>query len=242
MEARIRIALLEADESAATALALAFEQSGWDCERSATIAAFRAALQAARYDLLVLDWSAPDGTAEDLIPWVREHFGWQLPLLITSVHGDEAQIVRALGLGADDYAVKPLRVAEVKARIQALLRRSRPQPSAVIRCGPYRIDSLQRTLSLHGEPLELTRMELELATHLFQHAGELLSRERLLTEVWGVSGKLSTRTVDAHVSRLRKKLRLHETGGVRIVGLPGYGYRLEREPDDGVLDPRPRAG
>lgn len=223
----IRIGLLEDDAVVAQMLEMAFAGSGWLCDCFETTAAFKQALTALDYDLLVLDWMVSDGTVESLIPWVREHFGWGVPILIESLFGDEPQIVRALGLGANDYVVKPLRLAEVNARIRALLRSRRPAPMPMITCGSYRIDTAQRELTIEGKPIKLTRVELDLAIYFFRHTGELLSRERLLADVWGISATLETRTVDYHVSRLRKKLRMDSTAGVMITCMPGYGYRLE---------------
>lgn len=223
----IRIGLLEDDDIAAEMLELVFGQNGWSADRYRTVAELRRALPGRRYDLLVLDWLVPDGTAEPLVLWVRQRLGWEVPILIASALGDERQIVHALGLGADDYVVKPLRLAEVSARILALLRRAQAEPSQVIACGPYRIDIARRELALDAAPVDLTRVEFDLATYFFLHAGTLLSRERLLADVWGISADLDTRTVDTHVSRLRKKLRMGPQQGVRISSLHGYGYRLE---------------
>lgn len=223
----LNIGLLEDDHVVADVLGGLFEAEQWAYERFETISALRAALPRSDFNLLVLDWSVPDGTAETLIPWVRARFGWDLPILIESVLGDEAQIVRALGLGADDYVVKPLRVLEVKARIESLLRRAHKQGDQELVCGPFRIDLAQRRLTLDGEPVELTRVELDLMAYFLQHPGELLSRQRLLEAVWKISGKPDTRTVDSHVCRLRKKLQLGPQRGVQLLGLHGYGYRLE---------------
>lgn len=227
----LRIGLLEGDAVVAQMLEMAFADSGWSCDRFETIAAIQLVLAAPpHYDLLVLDWMVPDGTLETLIPWVRKHLGWEIPILIESFYGDELRIVHALGLGADDYVVKPLRLAEVKARIQVLLRSRRPAVRPNIICGAYCIDAAQRELKLKEQPIQLTRIEFDLALYFFQHIGELLSRDRLLTAVWGISASLETRTVDHHVSRLRKKLRLDIIDGIRIICMSGYGYRLEVDP------------
>jgi len=223
----VRICLLEDDILIAKLLSATFEQNAWSCDCFETIALLKAALCEAVYDLIVLDWSVPDGTAETLIPWIRERVGWKQPILVESVHGDEAQIVRALMLGADDYVVKPLRLAEVTARIQSLLRRTQWMPTPTLSRGHYRVDAARRELTLNGEPIALTRMELDLAIYLFQHAGELLSRERLLRDVWGIKASLETRTVDTHINRLRKKLKMDAGQAARITTLHGYGYRLE---------------
>ncbi|WPL17305.1 Phosphate regulon transcriptional regulatory protein PhoB [Thiorhodovibrio winogradskyi] len=233
----IRIGLLEDDAVVAQMLEMAFAGSGWLCDSFETLTDIKQALTALSYDLLVLDWMVPDGTVETLIPWVRESLGWEIPILIESLLGDEPRIVRALGLGANDYVVKPLRLAEVNARIRALLRNQRSTHRPIMAHGPYRIDTAQRELTMDGEPVKLTRVELDLVIYFFRHAGELLSRERLLADVWGISAPLETRTVDYHVSRLRKKLRMGTSGVVMITCMPGYGYRLETEAAGGETHP-----
>jgi DNA-binding response OmpR family regulator len=153
----IRIGLLEDDAVVAQMLEMAFAGSGWLCDRFETLTEIKQALAGLSYDLLVLDWMVPDGTVETLIPWVRERLGWEIPILIESLLGDEPRIVRALGLGANDYVVKPLRLAEVNARIQALLRRQQPPTSRILARGPYCIDTAQREVTLDGGPVKLTR-------------------------------------------------------------------------------------
>lgn len=223
----IKIALLEDDAVVAQMLEMAFAGSGWLCDRFETLTGIQSALETLSYDLLVLDWMVPDGTVETLIPWIRRHLGWEVPILIESLLGDEPCVVHALGLGANDYVVKPLRLAEVNARIRALLRSRKSASGAIITCGAYRIDTLRRELTVDYQLIRLTRIEFDLASYFFRHVDEPLSRERLLADVWGVSAPLETRTVDYHVSRLRKKLRMESAGRVRITCVSGYGYRLE---------------
>jgi len=228
----VHIGLLEDDAVVGEMLRMAFAEAGWRCHRFATVAAMVEALSGTSFDVLVLDWLLPDGTAETVIRLVRARPGEVVPILVESLKDDEAQVVHALELGADDYVVKPLRLAEVKARIQVLLRRHQGDFVDCPAHGPFRIDLKRGVLLRDGQPQDLTRTEFALARHLFQHAGELLTRERLLRQVWGTDPDLDTRTVDAYVSRLRKKLGLGAGREIEIVTVHGCGYRLESHPAD----------
>lgn len=221
------IALLEDDPLIAEVLAIAFFQAGWENRLFTTVGDISRALRESRFDLLMLDWSLPDGEADSVIRLARQQLGLTTPIVIESVNGDEEQVVRALELGADDYVVKPLRIAEVKARVLALLRRHKDSPKQAQALGHYQLDETLCDVKLAGEPLGLTAMEFELAKYFFAHPDELLSRDQLLAHVWGVGADLDTRTVDVHVSRLRRKLRLEQETGVQISTLRGYGYRLQ---------------
>lgn len=211
----------------ADVLALAFDEMGWHYRHFERVAEISSALDAQTFDLLVLDWSLPDGNADSVIRLARERFGWDLPILVESVSDDEEQIVAALRTGADDYVVKPLRIAEVQARINALLRRRRADSASSLAIGRCRIDLARNTAFLDDAPLELGAIEYRLLCYFVQHAGELLSRERLLIDVWQRSANVDTRTVDAHVGRLRRKLQSDSKNGLEIVTLRGFGYRLE---------------
>lgn len=232
---RARIALLEDDPIIADLLLVTLERGGWQYRHFTTIAAISAALRQERFDLLILDWTLPDGEADSVIRLVNEQPGPRVPILIESGSDDEALIVDALRLGADDYVVKPLRMPEVQARVAALLRRvSRDAApavpaaaSGVLSVGPFQVDDAQDALLLNGEPLKLTVKELELARYFLAHQNELLTRDTLLAEVWQRSPEVDTRTVDAHVSRLRRKLDLGPRTGYQIASLRGYGYRME---------------
>ncbi len=208
-------------------LALTLEQAGWGCQSHGTLASISAAIRTRRFDLLILDWSLPDGEADRVIRLARGLYGWDLPILIESVNGGEQAIIGALELGADDYVVKPLRMSEVAARVKALLRRTRRDYPDNLEVGPFRIDAANQRILLSGEPLSLTAIEYRLACHFLAHLNGLLSRERLLTEVWNRNPVIDTRTVDTHVGRLRRQLRLGAETGWQISTLRGYGYRFE---------------
>jgi DNA-binding response OmpR family regulator len=224
---RLWIALLEDDLLTAHVIEQALTGKGWSCRQFQTVEAISIALRTQSFDLLILDWCLPDGEADSVISLARNELAMTTPILIESVNDDEQRIVGALALGADDYVVKPLRISELQARVAALLRRSRQLDLGALEFGLYRFDMPNRKLFLDGEDLLLSAIEFELSRYFFVHIGELLSRERLLSKVWNRNADVDTRTVDAHVSRLRRKLRLNEDAGFAISTLRGYGYRLE---------------
>jgi DNA-binding response OmpR family regulator len=193
-----------------------------------TAASYIQALKSERFDLLLIDWMLPDGTGADLIQWARDNLGWELPVIVVTARDDEETVVNALQAGADDYVVKPPKQAELLARIAALGRRVRSGGIPVLRLGAFEIDIQRQRLQLDGDAMVLTQKEFDLAAYLFQSPGKLLSRDHLLNKIWGISADVDTRTVDTHVSRLRKKLGLDGSRGWKLVPVYGVGYRFER--------------
>ena len=151
-----------------------------------------------------------------------------IPILMLTARGDEEDRVRGLELGADDYVTKPFSPKELAARVAALLRRvTRAEPGAVLRYGPLTIDADRHVVEFDGQPARLTAKEFLLLQYLVQRPGRVLSRDRLLTDVWGYQYTGGTRTVDVHVRRLREKLPYL---GQAIVTIPQFGYKLSDVP------------
>lgn len=226
---RTVIGLLEDDPLIAEVIEGTLEGAGWDYHLFTSVAEISTALRTQSFDLLLLDWTLPDGEADSVIRLVRQQLRLATPILIESASGDENQIVEALALGADDYVVKPLRLSEVQARIAALLRRVRHDAPGPLQLGPYRVDATNKLVYRLDQPVDLTLMEYDLARFFLEHPDELLSRERILSEVWNCNPEIDTRTVDMHVSRLRRKLQFGAGSGLQISTLRGYGYRLEAD-------------
>lgn len=219
--------MLEDDELAVEVIEMALSQINCHCQHFATLADICAALREQCFDLLLLDWSLPDGEADQVIRLVRRELNLRTPVLIVSVNDDEQQVVNALLQGADDYVTKPLRLSELQARVTVLLRNAQAEPANGTELSGYRFDTGKRVLYLDNEPLGLTILEYDLAYYFFSHLNELLSREHLLTAVWGQHPSLDTRTVDVFISRLRKKIKLETGSALQIRTLRGFGYRLE---------------
>jgi DNA-binding response OmpR family regulator len=185
------------------------------------------------FDLFVLDWQVPDVSGADVLMWLRTNVSKTVPVLFVTVRDSEQDIVFALENGADDYMVKPARRQELLARVHALLRRAYPrEEEKKLSFPPFEIDVGRSEVRRNGEKIELTPKEFELTVVLFRNLGRLMSRGHLQESVWGRSGDLVTRTVDTHVSQVRKKLDLRAETGYRVVPIYNYGYRLEKTAED----------
>ena len=170
---------------------------------------------------------------------LRDELADATPVIVATVKDQERNVVRALEAGADDYLVKPIRRNELVARVNALLRRvggAKPNMQ-VFDAAPYEMNVVERAASLRGEPIALTNREFALALFLFRNAGKMLSRGHILEEIWGIDNEeVSTRTVDTHVSRLRKKLALNEQNGWKLSAVYQHGYRIEKVGADHLAD------
>lgn len=224
----MHIALLEDDPLQLGLYKIFLESGGHTCDGFETSKAFSEALKRSRYDLLMIDWLLPDGRGDMVIQMVRKDMAWDVPIIVLSSNDDEGNVVLALRGGADDHIVKPPRPMAMLARVEALLRRTRANSPATVHLGIYDIDPQSRTFSLHGQVVELTQKEFDLAVHLFHNTGKLLSRVKLLEQVWGIHAEMDTRTVDTHVSRIRRKLHIEPDNGFKLTPIYGFGYRLER--------------
>jgi DNA-binding response OmpR family regulator len=224
----MHIGIAEDDPDQVALIALWLEGAGHTTEAFASVAGTLHALGRQRFELLVFDWMLPDGTGAELLAWTRQNLGWEIPVLVLTSRDDEATVVAALQAGADDYVVKPAKPLELMARVAALARRVRSAALPVLRLGAFEIDIQRQRLALDGEPVTLTQKEFDLAAYLFQSPGKLLSRDHLLNKIWGINAEVDTRTVDTHVSRLRKKLGLDGSKGWKLVPVYGVGYRFER--------------
>jgi two-component system alkaline phosphatase synthesis response regulator PhoP len=150
-----------------------------------------------------------------------------VPVIMLTARGEEADRVRGLELGADDYVTKPFSVRELLARVRAVLRRPGPRRKfETFGFGDARIDPHARRVFKAGREVRLTRKEFDLLVYLVEHRGDIVTRERLLDEVWGYERFPTTRTVDTHVLRLRKKLEHDPDRPVWIETVHGQGYRF----------------
>lgn len=227
----MRIDLLEDDPEQGEMLRLWLEQDGHEVRWFRSGSELTRALHRDVPDALLLDWLLPESSGLDVLTWVRQSFLGQVPVIFITAKEGEEHVVQALQAGADDYVVKPPRRLELLARIRALGRRAGlvGQTQALANTEPFSFDLSGRDVRILGKRVELTGKEFDLAVHLFSNAGRLVTRSSLLERVWGRSVQsVSTRTVDAHISRVRKKLELDERHGWRLISIYQHGYRLER--------------
>ena len=185
------------------------------------------------FDLFVLDWEVPDVSGIEVLGWIRANLSKSVPILFVTVRDTEEDIVFALNKGADDYMIKPARQSELLARVGALLRRAYPQKDETqLLFPPYEFDTQSGIARLNGAVVDLTPKEFELAVLLFRNPERLMSRGHLQEAIWGHSGDLATRSVDTHVSQVRRKLGLRGEFGIRVAAIYNYGYRLKRIPEN----------
>ena len=178
------------------------------------------------FDLVLLDVMLPGRSGFDLCRDLRRE-GVATPILMLTARGEVLDRVLGLKLGADDYLVKPFETAELLARIEALLRRAQPDTEAgTFAFGDVRVDFRRVEVTRGGEPVELSALEFRLLRYFVEHRGEVLSRDRLLDEVWGYSAEVYSRTVDQHVATLRRKIESDPRRPRHVVTVHGLGYRF----------------
>ena len=179
-------------------------------------------------DIVLLDLGLPDMDGRDVCRTLRTTSS--VPIIMLTARGLEVDRVVGLELGADDYVVKPFSVAELAARMRAVLRRAAPADAANkatgITIGPVHLDERTWTVTLDGEPVTLARREFELLRLLMQNAGTVLTRERLMEEVWDTNWFGPTKTLDVHVSALRRKIADDPQHPRYIHTVRGVGFRF----------------
>ncbi len=225
----MRIAIVEDDLDQASLLELWLKDACYECYHFRSGAEAIKGLQKETFDLVLLDWLLPDLNGDEVLAWIREHLDWRIPIIFVTQRDSEEDIAYALEQGADDYIVKPIKPLELKARITALTRRvaGNERESKSLDFGVYQFDMDHHQAFVSGEEVALTQKEFELAVFFFRNLGRLLSRSHLLESVWGHSAELNTRTLDTHISRLRKKLNFGDETGYLLRSIYHHGYRLE---------------
>jgi len=224
----LRIAILEDDAAQMDLLQHTVKALGYAPHCFSNGQALMRALSRDTFDMFILDWELPDTTGIQVVRWVRAQQGALMPILMVTQRSGESDIIEGLNAGADDYMVKPVRVAELLARITALLRRSYPQAQdGVAVFGRYTFHMVQQGVEFDGRRIELKQKEFLLAYLLFVNLGRLLSRSYLQQAVWGLDADVGSRTLDTHLSRVRSLLNLRPENGFRLVAAYSHGYRLE---------------
>jgi DNA-binding response OmpR family regulator len=246
MDVPAHLLLVEDDDGIARALVAALESDG---HRVTRVATGRDALVAARtVDAVLLDLGLPDIDGVEVCRRLRRELGDDLPILVLTARDAETDVVVGLDAGADDYVTKPFRLAELQARLRALLRRSAagrpPGPAGgagELVAGDLRLDAAARRVWRDGREVELTAKEFDLLALLMARAGTVVTRDELAREVWDTRWLGGSKTIDVHVSSLRRKLGDDPTTPRYVTTVRGVGLRFEpQEPDgDGSSSQRP---
>jgi len=217
------ILLVEDEEDIATLVKAYLERDGFRVVWASRGVDGLLALEQNEIRLAILDLQLPDADGLDLCRAIREQS--RLPIVILTARDEEIDRVTGLELGADDYVPKPFSPRELVARVRAVLRRAEPDSTdEIATLGEVSVDRAARTVTVAGDAVELTAKELDLLAYFIDHAGIVLSRERLLDRVWGLTFPGGTRTVDVHVAQLRKKLGRPDL----IRTIRGAGYKAVR--------------
>ncbi len=224
--ARERILVVEDDDVIGSELLKALSASGYESSLASTGAAGQADAHASPPDLILLDLGLPDIEGPELCRRLRAEFP-QTVIVVLTARTAEFEVVVALDAGADDYLTKPFRLTELMARLRAHLRRRAAVPGdQVVTVGQVRLDLPARRVLVGDDEVPLRPKEFDLLAALVARAGEVVTREQLMDEVWDENWFGPTKTLDVHVSTLRRKLGEHG----QITTLRGRGYRYEREP------------
>ncbi len=227
----MRIAVLEDDPDQSELVRAWLTAAGHTVSCSGDAATFLRSVRRDSYDMYVLDWVLPDLSGIEVLKKLRKEIGDFTPTVIATTKDEERSIVTGLEAGADDYLVKPIRRAELVARIAAIVRRAAggKDDDDRVDASPYELDPATSTARLNGSDIKLTNREFELAVFLFRNAGKMLSRSHILEAIWGIENSaVSTRTVDTHISRLRRKLKLGPENGWKLTSVYQHGYRIEQ--------------
>jgi DNA-binding response OmpR family regulator len=216
-----RILIVEDEERIASFIDRGLKASGYSTRVVGDGDSALALARAGRFDLMILDLGLPRQDGLTVLHALRDE-GRELPVVILTARSSVKEVVTGFEGGADDYITKPFSFDELLVRVRARLRPERRPEQHVLRAGDAELDLRTRRASIDGKPVELSAREYALAEAFFSHPGQVLSREQLLSGVWGYDFDPGSNIVDVYVGYLRKKL-----GKDRIVNVRGMGYRLE---------------
>ena len=206
----------------------ALNSTGLAAEGFADGAAFWQALQRTQPELVVLDVMLPEIDGIELLRRMKADAALrEIPVIMATAKGAEYDKIQGLDLGADDYLAKPFGVMELVSRVKAVLRRCRPQPAAVLRCGGLVVDEQEHTVTADGVRVVLTYKEYQLLRLFLSHPGTAFTRDQLMEQVWGMDFYGESRTVDMHIRTLRQKLGVY---GEHIETVRSVGYRWRAQP------------
>jgi DNA-binding response OmpR family regulator len=224
----VRLLIVEDDPEMGSGLEKFFSLKGYDVMRVTDgDEAVRTMRHLPPYDVVLLDVMLPHKDGFEVLREVR-NAGVDSPVIMLTVKSQDEDKLRGFELGADDYVTKPFNAEELAARVQAVLRRSRSpeDEDQTYTFGDVEVNLATRIARREGQELEFTALEFDILDYFIQHRGRTVSRKQLLRDVWGISGDITTRTIDRHVASLRKKIEADPTDPAHIQTVYGIGYKF----------------
>lgn len=227
-----RLLIVEDDSEIGSGLIDFFSGEGYDVSRAADgEEALQKITTLPPYDVVLLDVRLPEKDGFEVLREARKA-GVDSPVIMLTIKAEDKHKLRGFALGADDYVTKPFDVEELAARVQAVLTRSQStdsDPGEVYSFDNVTVDFTQQTAQKEGEEIEFTALEFDILEYFINHRGRTVSREQLLRDVWGISGDITTRTIDRHVASLRKKIEPDPKDPTYIETVYGIGYKFVAE-------------
>ena len=223
-----RLLIVEDDPEVGTGLEEFFSIKGYHVSRvSDGDEALQEVTSLPPYDLIILDVMLPNKSGFEILREARQS-GVDSPVIMLTVKANEDDKLRGFKLGADDYVTKPFDAEELAARVRAVLDRSQRSDEFDdgFAFGDVRVDFDSQTAEHNGETVEFTTLEFDILEYFIEHRGRTVSRKQLLRDVWGISGDITTRTIDRHVASLRKKIEPDPTDPTYIETVYGIGYKF----------------
>jgi len=222
-----KILIVEDDPKMQTGLKDNFEFEGYQVQLASDGKAGMDLWLAGAFDCVILDVMLPELSGFEVLKKVRER-GMATPVIMLTAKGEEIDRVLGLELGADDYVTKPFSLRELLARVKAVLRRSEGTTllSSKIQLGDFEADFSSYSASRSGAPVAMTPKEFEVLKFLSEHRNRTVSRDQLLSNVWGYDESISTRTVDNFILKLRQKIEVNPSEPKHILTIHGTGYKL----------------
>ena len=221
-----RILVVEDEPKLAMCLEDDLKLEGYDVEVQGDGESASRRAREGEFDLIILDVMLPKKDGFEVCRELRRA-GLRTPVILLTAKTQESDKVLGLELGADDYVTKPFSPRELRARVKAMLRRTSAEPSEIYRFDDAEVDFTRGELRRSGRPVEMTPREFKLLSAFVRNRGRVLTRERLLDEVWGHATFVTDRAVDTHVTNLRKKIEPEPANPRYVVSVRGVGYRFD---------------
>ena len=227
-----QILIVDDEQAIRQMLCFALAGDGYSCVEAGSVGEAQEQLDASPPDLILLDWMLPGISGTDFARRVKRDIKLQgIPIIMLTAKADEADKIKGLDNGADDYITKPFSTRELLARVRAVLRRARPEEnSELVEAGELKIDLRTHRVTVADQAVEVSPTEFRLLQFFMTHAERVYTRTQLLDEVWGRESYIEERTVDVHIRRLRKLLEPFRCDGlIQTVRSIGYRFSLQRE-------------